>query len=46
MGCTDPNAIALAVARAYEVIGGEVKSIEIYMDRDTYKNTISVRIPG
>jgi len=46
MGCTDPNAIALAVSSAYKVIGGEVKSIEINMDRDTYKNTISVRIPG
>jgi len=46
IGPTDPNAIALTVSSAYKEIGGEIESIKVIMDRDTYKNTIMVRIPG
>ncbi|ERT56450.1 MULTISPECIES: serine dehydratase subunit alpha family protein [Megasphaera] len=46
LGCTGPTSVSLAAAKAYDVIGGEIEKIHVLMDRDTYKNSISVGIPG
>jgi len=46
LGCTGPTSVSFATAKAHEVIGGAVKEIKVIMDRDTYKNSISVGIPG
>ena len=46
LGCTGPISVSFATAKAYEIIGGNIESISVLMDRDTYKNSISVGIPG
>jgi L-cysteine desulfidase len=46
MGCTEPVAIALAVATAYKTVGGEVKSVEVELSANVFKNTLAVGIPG
>lgn len=50
IGCTEPVAIALAVARAREASGiqkpSEIKSIKVELSSNVYKNTMGVGIPG
>lgn len=46
LGCTEPAAIALASAKAYEQIGGEVEKIEAKLGINMYKNALYVGIPG
>ena len=46
LGCTEPGAVAYAVARAKELLGSEVKSLKINVDKNILKNGMSVGIPG
>ena len=46
LGCTEPGAVAYAVARAKEILGYEVKKLNIYADKNIIKNGMSVGIPG
>lgn len=46
VGCTDPVAAGLSAAIAYKAIGGDISSIEIVLDKNIYKDAISVGIPG
>lgn len=46
LGCTEPGAVAYAAARAKEILGGEVKKLNIYADKNIIKNGMSVGIPG
>ncbi|KAF2957006.1 L-serine ammonia-lyase, iron-sulfur-dependent, subunit alpha [Marinitoga sp. 38H-ov] len=45
-GCTEPIAVALAVATAKKYLKGELNSINIILDKNTYKNGLEVNIPG
>ncbi len=45
-GCTEPIAVALSVAVAKKYSKGELKLIQIELDRNTYKNGLEVTIPG
>ncbi|ANQ53931.1 hypothetical protein XJ44_05755 [Thermosipho affectus] len=45
-GCTEPIAIALSTAVGKEHSTGELKAIEISLDKNTYKNGLVVNIPG
>ncbi|MDO4753567.1 MAG: L-serine ammonia-lyase, iron-sulfur-dependent, subunit alpha [Bacillota bacterium] len=50
IGCTEPVAIALAVARAKEASGIEkssnIEKIHVRLSNNVYKNTMGVGIPG
>lgn len=46
LGCTEPGAVAYAVARAKEILGTEVKKLNIEVDKNILKNGFSVGIPG
>lgn len=47
LGCTEPGAVAYAVARAKELLDGdEVKKMTIHVDKNTLKNGMDVGIPG
>ena len=47
LGCTEPGAVALGVARAVEELGGApVKEIEVVVSDSIYKNGMYVGIPG
>jgi L-cysteine desulfidase len=46
LGCTAPVAIAFAAASARDAVGGIPERITVRMDKDTYKNTLAVGIPG
>ena len=46
LGCTEPGAVAYAVARAKEILGSEVKKLNIEVDKNILKNGFSVGIPG
>lgn len=47
LGCTGPTSVSYVAAVAKDAIGGEeIKSVRIVMDKDGYKNSISVGIPG
>lgn len=46
LGCTGPTSVSFAASVAQAAVEGEVKSIKVVMDRDTYKNSIAVGIPG
>jgi len=45
-GCTEPIAVAYAVATAKEQIEGYLESIHIQVDSNIYKNGLMVTIPG
>jgi len=45
-GCTEPIAVAYAVAVAKEQIEGNLESIHIQVDSNIYKNGLMVTIPG
>lgn len=46
LGCTEPGAVALAVAKAREVLDGEFKQCHIEVSANIYKNGMGVGIPG
>lgn len=47
LGCTGPISVAFATAAAVSPVkDGELKALKVRMDRDTYKNSISVATPG
>jgi L-cysteine desulfidase len=45
-GCTEPIAVAYAIAMAKEQIEGNLESIHIQVDSNIYKNGLMVTIPG
>ncbi len=45
-GCTEPIAVAYAVAKAKEEASGNLESIHIQVDSNIYKNGLMVTIPG
>jgi len=46
LGCTEPIAVALAVATAKKYISGNIKKISVVVDKNVYKNGARVTIPG
>lgn len=46
IGCTEPIAVALCVARAKEKLGAEPDAIEVYLSKNVYKNALAVGIPN
>lgn len=46
LGCTGPVSIAFAAAAAREAAGGSPRKAIVRMDKDTYKNSLRVGIPG
>lgn len=46
MGCTEPIAVALCVAKATEVLGAEPEKISVYLSANMLKNAMGVGIPG
>lgn len=46
LGCTEPIAVALAVARAVEELGRRPKRIALSVSRNILKNGMNVGIPG
>lgn len=46
-GCTEPAAVALATAVAYRALAkSDIEEINISVDRNVYKNSLAVGIPG
>ena len=45
-GCTEPIAVAYAVAKAKEQVEGDLESINVQVDSNIYKNGLMVTIPG
>ncbi|WP_129409515.1 L-cysteine desulfidase family protein [Marinitoga lauensis] len=45
-GCTEPIAVALAVAIGKKYLKGDLESIKVILDKNTYKNGLEVNIPG
>lgn len=46
VGCTEPVAVALAVARAREILGEPPTKITVYLSANMLKNAMGVGIPG
>ena len=46
IGCTEPIAVALCVARAKELLGVEPNEITVYLSKNVYKNALAVGIPN
>ncbi|WP_320168159.1 L-serine ammonia-lyase, iron-sulfur-dependent, subunit alpha [Mangrovibacterium marinum] len=46
IGCTEPVAVALTVARAKEVLGEKPLRSELFLSRNILKNSMGVGIPG
>ena len=46
IGCTEPIAVALCVARAKELLGVEPDEITVYLSKNVYKNALAVGIPN
>ncbi|HOO87270.1 MAG TPA: L-serine ammonia-lyase, iron-sulfur-dependent, subunit alpha [Synergistales bacterium] len=46
LGCTEPGAVALAVARAKEELPGDVENVVVTVSDSIYKNGVDVGIPG
>lgn len=46
LGCTEPAAIAVAVARAFEEVRGDLTSVSVTTSGNIFKNANGVGIPG
>ncbi len=46
LGCTEPVAVALAVATACENLGAKPEKVEVLLSRNILKNAMGVGIPG
>lgn len=46
IGCTEPIAVALAAAKAAELLGTKPEKIEVYLSANILKNAMGVGIPG
>jgi L-cysteine desulfidase len=46
IGCTEPVAVALAVAKAKEILGNIPSKIEVFLSANMLKNAMGVGIPG
>ncbi len=46
IGCTEPVAVSLAVAKATEVLGQLPENINVYLSANVLKNAMGVGIPG
>ena len=46
LGCTEPGAVALASARAVELLGEPVEKLTVSVDKNVLKNGAGVGIPG
>ena len=46
IGCTEPVAVAYAVAKAKSLTDGEIKRIHVQLSRNMMKNAMGVGIPG
>ncbi|MFV0366476.1 MAG: serine dehydratase subunit alpha family protein [Mangrovibacterium sp.] len=46
IGCTEPVAVALAIAKAKEVLGEDVQTVELHLSQNILKNALGVGIPG
>ena len=46
VGCTEPMAVALCVARATEDLGGRPEKIRVWLSANMMKNAMGVGIPG
>ena len=46
IGCTEPMAVALCVAKATETLGRQPERIEVYLSANILKNAMGVGIPG
>ena len=46
LGVTEPAAIALAAAKAYQSIGGNLEAVELTLDPGIFKNAYSCAVPG
>ncbi len=46
IGCTEPMAVALAVAKSKEILGSIPKQIEVSLSANMLKNAMGVGIPG
>ena len=46
VGCTEPAAVALAVAKATELLGCTPEHIKIWLSANMLKNAMGVGIPG
>lgn len=46
LGCTEPSAIALAVAKSKEILNKPVERVELFVSGNILKNAMGVGIPG
>ncbi len=46
LGCTEPGAVALAVAKACEQLDGRAEKLDVVVSDNIYKNGIAVGVPG
>ena len=46
LGCTEPIAVALAVAKAREILGQLPEKVELWVSCNILKNAMGVGIPG
>ena len=46
IGCTEPIAVALASAKAAEVLGAKPEKLDVFLSANILKNAMGVGIPG
>jgi len=46
IGCTEPIAVALCVAKAREILGSVPEKIDVFLSKNIIKNAMGVGIPG